>query len=329
MRRRHWLSVLLLAAALVAGIVLFEVAATVFLALTVVLVTAPAYDRLVDRGLPPRLASSAVLGLVVLVALAAVIPIFVLVYLRREAILSWIGGLPETVTLRFDGATYAVDLAEYAADLEAWSGDVAVAWLGQLPALSLKLGLFLTVVYGMLLAKDRAEVALRGLVPPGYGDVADRLFGRSVSTLNALYVLQLVTALGTFLVALPVFYLLGYEVFLTLAVLAGLLQFLPIVGPSLVIVALVAGHLIAGELVPAILVAVVGGVLVAGGPDLVLRPILARHTARLSGTMYFVGFVGGLLSVGLVGAIAGPLVVAILIECGALLREAERRASLA
>lgn len=329
MRRRHWLSVILLAATLVAGIVLFEVAATVFLALTVVLVTAPAHDRLVDRGLPPRLASTAVLGLVVLVAIVAVVPILVLVYLRREAILAWLGGLPETVTLRFEGLTHTVDLAGYAADLEAWSGDAAVAWLGQLPALSLKLGLFLTVVYGMLLAKHRAEVALRGLVPPGYGDVADRLFGRSVSTLNALYVLQLVTALGTFFVALPVFYLLGYEMFLTLAVLAGLLQFLPIVGPSLVILALVGGHLIAGELVPAILVGVVGGVLVAGGPDLVLRPILARHTASLSGTLYFVGFVGGLLSVGLVGAIAGPLVVAILIECGALLREAERQGSVA
>ena len=50
-----------------------------------------------------------------------------------------------------------------------------------------------------------------------------------------------------------------------------------------------------------------------------VRPRLARHTADLPGSLYFIGFTGGLLSVGPIGFIAGPLVVALLVEATELL----------
>ena len=51
-------------------------------------------------------------------------------------------------------------------------------------------------------------------------------------------------------------------------------------------------------------------------PDLVVRPQLASRQAKLPVSLYFVG---GVLTVGVIGVIAGPLVVALLIETVQLL----------
>lgn len=72
---------------------------------------------------------------------------------------------------------------------------------------------------------------------------------------------------------------------------------------------------------PALALAIggVGFFLVAWLPDVLIRPRLARGAANLPGTLYFAGFTGGLLTLGPIGVIAGPLAVALLAEATALL----------
>jgi hypothetical protein len=66
-------------------------------------------------------------------------------------------------------------------------------------------------------------------------------------------------------------------------------------------------------------IAILGIVFIAYLPDPVVRPRLARKTADLPGSLYFVGFTGGLFTIGVVGVIAGPLMVAMLVESVELL----------
>ena len=54
-------------------------------------------------------------------------------------------------------------------------------------------------------------------------------------------------------------------------------------------------------------------------PDLVVRPQLASRQAKLPVSLYFVGFTGGVLTVGVIGVIVGPLAVAVLVETVELL----------
>jgi hypothetical protein len=56
-------------------------------------------------------------------------------------------------------------------------------------------------------------------------------------------------------------------------------------------------------------VLVVVGVPIGVVPDAVIRPRLASWAADLPTSLYFIGFVDGVLTVGPVGSIAGPLVV--------------------
>jgi predicted PurR-regulated permease PerM len=128
-----------------------------------------------------------------------------------------------------------------------------------------------------------------------------------------------VPAFGTFRVAWGLFAALGYRGAFALAVVAGILQFVPVVGPSIVVGAIAAADFAGGDTVGATLVLVLGLVLVGFLPDAVIRPRLARYTTGMAASLYFVGFTGGVLSLGLVGFIAGPVVVALLLEAANLL----------
>jgi predicted PurR-regulated permease PerM len=112
--------------------------------------------------------------------------------------------------------------------------------------------------------------------------------------------------------------MLGYTSALTPAVLAGLLQFIPVVGPSIVVLALAGDELVVGDVDGAILVATLGLVLVGFLPDALIRPRLA-YTARMPGRLSLLGFTGGVFTIELVGFIAGPFVVGLLRDAGHLL----------
>jgi len=71
-----------------------------------------------------------------------------------------------------------------------------------------------------------------------------------------IFAVQTLTSVATFLMALPVFYFLGYDAFLSLSVAAGLLQFVPIIGPSVLVPGLFALELSAGFPVKAPVVSV-------------------------------------------------------------------------
>ncbi|WP_154018032.1 AI-2E family transporter, partial [Halorubrum sp. AJ67] len=198
---------------------------------------------------------------------------------------------------------------------------VAIAVAAAAPVLVLELVVFTFLVYGILYRPGAVATAVFGVVPDEYHDVPTRLHERTRETLYSIYVLQAATAAGTFVLALGVFRILGYGSPVLLAVIAGVLQFVPVVGPSVLVVGLAAGDLVVGETARAVAVLVLGLVVVSFVPDAVIRTQLAGRTGRISPGLYFVGFVGGVLTLGAVGLIVGPLVVSLLLEVIDMLSE--------
>ncbi|NIB98287.1 AI-2E family transporter [Halobacterium sp. R2-5] len=318
------LAALFAALLVVAALLLGAVFGTVFFAVTVAYLLVPLHRRVERVGLPPWWASAAtatLASLAVFVPLAAGLSVLTD---RASGLADVLAGIPETVTLAFYGYTYPVEVGTVTDAALALVRDVAVDTAVALPELALKLTLFGMLLFGLLLAHEDAERALLATIPASYHDVAHALAARAGATLYAIYVLQAVTALATTVIALPVFLVLGVPYPATLAALAGILQFVPIVGPSLVVGAVAVYWASIGDVTGAILVVVVAGVLVAWLPDVLVRPRLSRRTADLPGSLYFVGFTGGLLTVGPIGIIAGPLIVALVVEAASLLADEHR-----
>ena len=299
--------------------ILSRVLQTVFFSITVAYVLYPVRRELVNRGAPRRVAAGAatVVGFVFVVLL--VTPIVYALYARQAEIIDFLRDVPDTQPITAFGMTFVVDVSDLLERTQTAVSDAAIGLATAAPVVALKAFLFVFLVYALLLRPENAQSAAMRLIPGEYHDVAMGLHRQVRDTLFALYVLQAATAFGTFAVALVVFWALGYEAAFSLAVFSGVLQFIPVLGPSLLILAIAMVEVFAGQIGAAILVTAVGLVFVGFLPDAIIRPQLAPYTADIPASLYFIGFTGGVLSIGLVGFIAGPLVVALFVEAVELL----------
>ncbi|MDV7350943.1 AI-2E family transporter [Halorubrum distributum] len=319
--RQRLLAVLLVVLATLAAAVLAEVLRTVVFAVTVAYVLYPVRQQLVIHGLSRRIACAATTAIAFLGATLLVAPLLYALYRRRSQLIAILERIPDAVPISLGGFETVVEIAPFVAAAEAFIRDVALAVAGAAPVLVLQLVVFTFLVYGILYRPGAVGTAVFGVVPAEYHDIPARLHKRTRETLYSIYVLQAATAAGTFVLALAVFRVLGYGSPVLLAVIAGVLQFIPVVGPSVLVVALGAGDLLVGETARAVAVLVIGLVVVAFVPDAVIRTRLAGWAGKISPGLYFVGFVGGILTLGAVGVIVGPLVVSLLLEVIDMLSE--------
>jgi predicted PurR-regulated permease PerM len=304
-----------------AAVILIDVLGTVFFALTVAFFLAPLRQWLRQRGRSRLTATVAVTTAAFVGVIALFAPIGYLVGARFSEVVSLLSSLPTTIPIEIAGFSDEIVIADALAVVESWFRTAATRLIAALPVLLIKLTLFVLLVFSLLYNERDIRSSVLAVIPPSERDIAHSLHKRARETLYALYVLQAATALGTFLIALPVFFAWGYSSPFALATVAAILQFIPVVGPSVLIAALVIGEFLAGDVVGAVGIGVVGGGLIAWLPDLAIRPRLARRTADLDGSLYFIGFVGGLLSLGAIGVIVGPLVVALLAETAGLVAD--------
>jgi len=321
--RRLVLGGVLVGFAALAVLVLSAVLEVVVFAITVAYVLYPLRRRLVDRGLPRAIASAAATLVAFVAVVVLVVPVVHVLYRRRRRLFETLSRIPETITVPFGGFEFVFETTPYLDAAEEGMRELGVALAVAAPSIVLEFTLFTILLFGLLFKPESVGTAVYGLVPGEYHDVVSRLDDRTRKTLFSIYVLQLSTALATFAVALPLFLVVGYEGPVSLALIAAILQFVPVVGPSILVVALAANDVLLGLPNRAAVVLVFGLLLVSLLPDLIIRTKLASWTGKLPSSLYFVGFVGGILTIGAIGLIVGPLVVALLVEVVDLLSERE------
>lgn len=317
--RETVLATLFAALGTLAAVVLFEVVPTVVLAVTLAYVLFPVRQWLSGRGVSDYAAAAATTTVAGVGALALVSPVMFVLYQRRAAAIRFVRSLPDELIVPFAGETFVIPTEPLVERATGLVGELAVTVASVAPVLVLEAVVLVLIVFALLYRPQQLRLAVTSVVPSDYHDVVAAYHRRTRRTLQAIYVLQAATAVGTFLLAFVVFFGLGYQSPVFLAVVAGVLQFVPILGPSVLVLTLAAVELTAGDTVGAILVTVIGLIVVGFLPDAVIRTRLAGYAAGLPVSLYFVGFVGGVLTVGAVGFVLGPLVVALLAETVSLL----------
>lgn len=327
-RRRYVLAGLLVAVGVLAAAVLWNVVETVFFAITVAYVLYPLRRRLVDKGIPNRIASALVTTAAFLAVVVLLAPIVLTLFRRRGAIVALLNDLPEELPIELFGFAFFIDLGSIVDATAVTLRSLAISLAADSVFIVLQLGMFVLVLYGLLLRPKAVGQVASELAPTAYHDIIVALHERIAGTLYALYVIQAATAVITFPIALFVFYFLGYPDVFVLAVISSILQFIPILGPGLLAVGLGAYDMLIGMPKRAIGIVILGPLLIGLLPDVVVRPRLASSQAQLPASLYFVGFVGGGLTVGVIGIIAGPLVVALLVELINLLNDHDEETAL-
>lgn len=323
-RRRHVIAGLLVAVGLLATAILWNVVEVVFFAITVAYVLYPLRQRLVARGVPRRIASAAVTTAAFLAVVVLLVPIGLTLFERRSAIIDLLNNLPDVLPVELFGFVVEIDIADLTNSANDLLRSLAISLAADAIFITLQFAMFVLILYGLLLRPQAVGRAAYEITPPAYHDVLRALHERVAGTLFALYVIQATTAVVTFPIAVVVFYALGYPDVFVLAVLSAILQFFPIVGPGMLVVGLAGYDVLLGMPGRAVGVLVLGSLLIGLLPDILVRPRMASRSAKLPASLYFVGFVGGVLTVGIIGIIAGPLVVAVLVELVNLLSNHNR-----
>ncbi|WP_276255091.1 AI-2E family transporter [Halomontanus rarus] len=319
--RTYVLAGVVAALGVITGAILLEVLGTILFAITIAYVLAPVQRWLVRRGASEWTAGvlATLVGFVSVLAVLA--PIVLTLYLRVEDVVAIVRGLPDEFSVTVLETTMTLEATEIqsfvASTLQGLAADTATA----LPTLAVKFALFVLLLFGLLLRGDAAARAAVAPVPREYRDIVFALAARARETLYAIYVLQVATGVATFVVAYPFFWMVGYDAAFILAIIAAILQFVPIIGPSLLIAPIALYHLAVGDLETAALVGGLGLALIAWLPDITVRPRLAQRSAGLPGSLYFVGFTGGLFTLGAIGIVVGPLIVAVFVEAVELLAD--------
>ncbi len=330
-RKRGVLLTLSAALLLASSVVFFPVAKTFLFAATLSVVLVPPMAKLETKlwgtagGPKRRILLAMVFTLSTLLGLFLAVGLVVFIFIRNFQVLQEFGTrvaawVESTATSLF-GTT--MDLQARAGEsLDQFLGyaqDTFVATAGAL----VDIIIFTSVLYFFLHHGPRLRRAIREALPTSERALFDRFAGVTHSSLFAIYVVHMATALITVVLALPFFYLIGFEEHLFFwSLLCGGFQLIPVLGPSMIMIGIAIFSFAQGENLTAVLVLSIGYPFVGGFPDLVIRPLLLRGEMKLNAAILILGFFAGIVSMGIIGFVLGPLLLKLLVEALQVTQEA-------
>ena len=176
--------------------------------------------------------------------------------------------------------------------------------------LILFLSMYLFLVFGDNLYSDFTSVLPRSVMP------SIKIFEKSViDMLYALFNVHIVVALIVFVISFPVYYVLGYGHIMFFAILSTVLALIPVLGPVVMIAFLALYAISISDWQGLIIILAVAWPLLCAIPDWWIRPFLMGKRTKISGVVMFIAFFGGIMAMGIVGFILGPVLVALVIAC--------------
>ncbi len=311
-----------------AALAFWQLIGVIILAGTLAVVLLPIH-RLFIRVVNPAVSSFLIATLVVLVVTSAIGFTISIFYSHADYIQNIINTILEWVTAL--GATGTVSIGQ--SELNEWillQLDGLSAWttslIYQAPMLLVQIVVFLMALMAFLYKGDEIYTEIVESLPGRLSEGVQEISTTAVGTLYAIYVVHVITAVITFILAIPFFYFLGYDYVLFYATIAGLFQLVPILGPSLLMIFLAIYAISIGDLRSAALIAVIGYPIVCAVPDLIFRPLIMGMRAKLNPLLMWIGFFGGLAVMGLIGFILGPLFIALVVSGYVVLIRELRRA---
>jgi len=183
------------------------------------------------------------------------------------------------------------------------------------------LSLHILLLYGEAL-KDRVMMRVPGSLQGHIQKMCDV----TVDTLYAIYIVQVAITAITFVAAIPFFYILGYGHVLFYSFLCAFCELIPVLGSSVVFIFMGTYAFSIGDIRGVLLLFFLGYIGISAFPELFIRPVLMGRRLRLNPLIMLVGFFGGVITMGVVGFVLGPVII-VLFFTGLRIFLAERKSA--
>jgi predicted PurR-regulated permease PerM len=295
-------------------IVYFPLAAAIILGLTLAVVLQPLNQKLSNRLSPAKSA-----GLVTVLALLAIglglafVTILLIdgsafIFAMIRTITAWLASLGPTQII--SGAIVAGAIDSIVIFIRA----AIIPLLTSIPVIMFQAFILFLSLYLFLMKGPAIYRQIINALPGRMTGSMEKISGTVVNSMYAIYIVSVEVAILSFVISLPIYYLLGYPAYLQLAIMTGLSMFIPIFGPLVVMVFLVLYNLAAHDLTGLLVALFVIYPLVLWVPGSLIRPRLMGQRTSIHKVLMMIGIIGGISIMGIPGLIFGPLFIALLVS---------------
>jgi len=309
-----------------AAVTFWQIADVLVFSVSIAVVAMPLHDRFSHRMSPGL--SAALVTLVLILLFVGVLAFAALILLQNQSymselissIVSWISTSqtsPLSSVFHINQTQIDGLLGTQQKALSQWTNSI----LQNITAIGFKIGVFF-LTFSLFIYKGKEIYhSTISMLEGRLKHNVEKLAGSAVDTLYAIYIVQLIIILITFLLAIPFFYVLGYGHVFFFSALAGLLKIVPVLGPSLLMAFLGVYAVSISDTRGLLLLIFIGYPLVCAFPDLFIRPVLMGKRTCIHPVIMWVGFVVGIYTLGLVGFVLGPLILSLLINGYHIMKE--------
>jgi predicted PurR-regulated permease PerM len=305
--------------AVITAIAFREFLDMVILGLLIAVVAIPA-QRFLSRHLRPSLAAT-LISVLLFLALVAVVLATVNILTANSALLK--GQLHAIQEWVVDPRT---DLAGYGIPID---GRQISDWIDKTQLvlssywLQISQGSVLVVLKALIFFASLSLFLWRGeqirdrlmqILPESLIGPVRRLSSTSDDALHAIFVVHIIMAVFTFVIAIPFFMFLGFGDVLFYSFLTFICELIPVLGASVTMIYLGGYALAIGDTHAFLVLLLIGYPVVALAPEIFVRPVLTGRRVKIHPLVMLVGFFGGILTMGMIGFVLGPLLLTLLIS---------------
>jgi predicted PurR-regulated permease PerM len=298
----------------IAALFLSRVIGTVVLGVAAAYVLLPVHRWFLSRGVPPYWSAIISTGMLVVIGSALIFPVVIVLWVQWDQISDILTGETFHQSITVAGREFDLSFTEVQEIFLPNVDELAVSLATDATVYGAQAVVFAFVIFALLYYHNRLRPLAYAPLPDPYHDVVNAIHVRVKEVLYGHYVLAVIGATVTYVAGIFVFGLLGYSLPFVFALTAALFWILPFLVPSVFVFGLGAYHALVGDLLLAGLIVVIGSIFLIALPRLVVAEFRERlgDPRPLSSTVYFIGFVGGALTIGFYGIVIGPLALAVL-----------------
>lgn len=175
--------------------------------------------------------------------------------------------------------------------------------------------LFLAAFLSFYFVRDGKGIkdAVIKIAPDSKKDKVKKLLTACDAVVYGVVVGYLFKAIITGFISVIVFSILGIGNPVVMGVVVAVFDFIPLIGPWTVFLGLFLWYALQGQLIYAIEVSLICYVIISLIPELYIRPKIAGTISHVHPMVMLIGILGGIMSMGAVGVLAGPLILGVIV----------------
>jgi predicted PurR-regulated permease PerM len=302
--------------ALITFIAFFPLLQVVVLALSVAVVLIP-FQECLSKRFSPALSAFLLTLMVVTVGFLAILITFNVLYQNMDYLITIISSIldglkPEAIS-DLPALLSGLGLEGMIDNLLLSVKDALFMYLSMIPTLAVHILLFILALSLFIYSGPGLKTDFQKMIPENSRKNVMVIWKRVYDTLYSIYIVHFSIAILTFFLALPFFWILGFDNILFYSVLCALFALIPFLGPVVILAFLALYALSIRDFRAVLMLIFIGYPLLGVFTDIYLRPVMMGRRIEIHPVVIFIGFFGGMATMGLVGFIIGPLLLSLLI----------------